>query len=841
MPLQDQVVQGSELGSMGVEEAQDVYVMSATPSQMRFWSLHHLLPENHALNMPLAWTCRGKLDSELVAGALAEIVRRHESLRTTFDVVDGKLSQIIKPPFAIPVPIEDLSALPGEERRQRTGDLIRKEAQIQMDLKKGPLFFARLVRLDLEEHVLMITIHHSVCDGWSNGVILRDFAAIYDGLVRHIQPDLPELAVQFGDFAIWLEEWRKSTESAKSLEYWRKTLGEGLTPLRIRRDLPGGAAEKHGEIETILLAPELVQQARDFCASKEVTLYMLLFASYAITLARLTGQNDFLIGTPCANRRAETEDLIGSFSNPQVIRIKIKEEDSLDMVLDQVRNWTLGAVAHQDLPFEDLYEDEFFSRQRAQIPLQVYFIFQKAFMQLQKTPSLEISPLRSVSPGTMFDLMLSIVERIEGPRLQLEYNSGFFHASTIQQILTCYIQTLEGLLSDTGSRVKDASVIQFLNPGIAMSGNLPSRPEKLTGQANLLKLDNPLPTPPRDELEAQLVAIWEDTFHIRGIDIHSNFFQMGGYSMMVVRLFSRMNKALGTALPITTIFDAPTIAQLAEIVRGHNTYTSLVTIQPKGTRLPFFLIHSYLLYDGLRAVMGEDQPFYGLRELDREGDMTVEQRAFHYVEEIRRIQPHGPYQLGGWCAAGPLAVETARQLTLIGEEVRVVVLFDSWRPGYSSEIAKQQPKSSFMRLISRLKQEQTERMAGAPPRAKARYIWARLRNKSTQMLNRFYSRNRALVEQVFEKLGLALPDFMHNVSLKTFNALRSYQGQPFPGRILLIRATDTPQIEGGDLACGWNALAMSGTDVVWAPGDHESMFRGANVKVVGGLLRSYLV
>ena len=307
------------------DAGQEVFVMPATPSQLRFWWLHRMRPGNHALNMPLAWSCRGKLDYTQATTALAELVRRHESLRTTFEVVDGKLSQIIRPPFAIPLPVEDLHHLAKDARQQQADAIVHREARIQMDMEKGPLIFARTIRLAPDEHIFLLTIHHSVCDGWSNGVVIRDFAAIYDSLVRQVPAQIPELPIQFGDYAVWLDQWRQGSELPESLEYWRKTLGGDFKPLRIQRDLPGGGAEERGEIETLLLSPDRVKRAKEFCAARGVTLYMLLLSVYAATLYRLTGQGDIVIGTPCANRRTGTEDLIGPFSNPQVVRLHLRK------------------------------------------------------------------------------------------------------------------------------------------------------------------------------------------------------------------------------------------------------------------------------------------------------------------------------------------------------------------------------------------------------------------------------------------------------------------------------------------------------------------------------------
>jgi hypothetical protein len=196
--------------------------------------------------------------------------------------------------------------------------------------------------------------------------------------------------------------------------------------------------------------------------------------------------------------------------------------------------------------------------------------------------------------------------------------------------------------------------------------------------------------PPKDEIESRLVKIWEDVLGVKGIGVRTSFFSLGGYSLMIVRLFARINKVMNTSLPITTIFNAPTIEQLGDILRGHRAYSSLVPVRTEGAKPPFFMILSYLLYGSLPDAIGTDYPFYGLRELNSEETMTPEERAASYVETIRSIQPQGPYYLGGWCAAGPLTIEVGRQLMESGQQVGLVTLFDSWHPGYAESLKHEQ-------------------------------------------------------------------------------------------------------------------------------------------------------
>ena len=348
--------------------------------------------------------------------------------------------------------------------------------------------------------------------------------------------------------------------------------------------------------------------------------------------------------------------------------------------------------------------------------------------------------------------------------------------------------------------------------------------------------------PPRDELESNLVAIWEEVLGIKPIGIRTPFFKLGGYSLMIVRLFARINKVLGTSLPITTIFNAPTVELLADIVRGRAYYSSLVPVQVQGSLPPFFMIHSYLLYQGIPAVMGPDYPFYGLRELDTDADdMTVEQRASTYLDTMRSIQPHGPYYLGGWCAAGPLAVETARQIVASGEQVGFLVLFDSWRPGYAAELAREQAGSPEMSLKARLNRKfrfHRNQWRKLTPRQRVRYVATAIGNKFASVRNRIYLKNWAIAEWFRDRFGLALPHFMHNVSLTTLNSLKEYRGvEPYSGSLTLIRAKEAPYIPGAKEHCGWDAIVKGGVNVLWAPGNHESMFLDPHLQKVGELLR----
>lgn len=452
------------------DAAGEVYAMPATQGEVRFWSLDQLNPGNPALNMPLMWQFTGQLDVPVLVEAFAECVQRHETLRTTFEVIDGKLSQVIQPEMEIPIPVVDLSGLTGEAQRAAADELTRDHAAFRMDLKTGPLLLLKLLKFNDQRHLLLVTMHHIICDGISNGILMRDMVTYYEALLKGTAAKLPELPIQFADYAIWHEEWRAGDEPEASMKFWRKALGNDFKKLELAHDvdaceaLPPERRDITGDIETLLIPRDLTARAHAFCKRENVTLNILLFSIFCGLMSRLTGQKDLTIGSPCANRNEDTENLIGLFMNIQVLRVRLEQSSSFRDLLRQVQAWTLGAYENQALPFEDLVHDAFFSQTGSAFEIPIFFLYQKSFMLVTKIESaagsLEIIPLRSESPGAVFEVMFAIVDRDEeGPRLQLEYNPQEFKASTIQRYLRLFVNLLESALDGPETLVDELDLL----------------------------------------------------------------------------------------------------------------------------------------------------------------------------------------------------------------------------------------------------------------------------------------------------------------------------------------------------------------------------------------------
>ncbi len=342
------------------------------------------------------------------------------------------------------------------------------------------------------------------------------------------------------------------------------------------------------------------------------------------------------------------------------------------------------------------------------------------------------------------------------------------------------------------------------------------------------------------EDEERLAKIWCSVLNLPKVGSRDDFFELGGHSLLLVVMFSRINREFSTNLPITTIFDARTLAALAKLLQQKERISSLVPVQTQGSKPPLFMAHSYLLYQSLSSVLGRNQPFYGLRELDTDGDLSIKDRALLYIADMRSVQPHGPYRVAGWCAAGPLAVEIARQLILQGEKLKTLLLFDAWLPEYLEEIQRAERSRSWVDFFKNMWTTYSAKSRGLSLSAKTSYVSHVALRIAKECRDNFYINHYRAMSQLSKKLHVPLPQFMHNTTFQTFAAMRQFQADTLPTKITLLRATESLHISTATEGCGWERVAGEGVQVMWVPGDHETMFRGDNLKVAGPLVQAAL-
>jgi amino acid adenylation domain-containing protein/non-ribosomal peptide synthase protein (TIGR01720 family) len=434
-------------------------------AQQRMWFLWQLDPQSAAYNLPGAVRLRGQLDVAACEHAFASLIERHETLRTVFRrQADDSLRRV---PCTVPLTIEreDFSSLPVDEREARVLDQARQQAMQPFDLGRGPLLRVRLLKLAAQEHVLLLTLHHIVSDGWSMNVLIDEFTRFYDAHQQGAVALLAPLAIQYSDYALWQRRWLEAGEQARQLDYWRAQLGDEHPPLELPLDHPRPAmASYRGVRHPFTIDDSLVEQLRSLARQHNVTLFMLLLASFDILLHRYTGQCDIRVGVPIANRnRSEVEGLIGFFVNTQVLRCELDGQLPVADLLQIVRQAALGAQAHQDLPFEQLVEALKLERSLSHTPLfQVMYNHQPQVADLSsiRTASgLTLDVVENQGRSTQFDLTLDTWE--QGGRLHaaLTYASDLFDAATIERMAQHWTRLLQAMVRDPQQRIGELPML----------------------------------------------------------------------------------------------------------------------------------------------------------------------------------------------------------------------------------------------------------------------------------------------------------------------------------------------------------------------------------------------
>jgi amino acid adenylation domain-containing protein len=411
-------------------------------AQRRLWFVDRVAPGSSAYNLPTPLRLRGELDVDALRRALDELVRRHEVLRTTFALSErtGEPVQVIAPAAGAPLDFADLSPLAPREREAEARSLAAAEMALPFDLEAGPLFRVLLLRLAADDHVLVLNAHHAVSDGWSLGVMLRELSALYGAFSRGEPSPLPELPVQYADFSVWQQGWLRGEVLERQVEHWRAALAGAPPMLELPTDRPRPPVQTFvGSHLAVTLPAGLAAAARELARREGTTLFMTLMAAWQLLLSRYSGQEDVVVGTPIAGRnREETEGLIGFFVNNLPLRGDLSGDPSFRELLGRVREATLGAYAHQDVPFEKLVEELHPERSLSHTPLfQVLFNLQNATGADEGEAAAGALSMGGFETGedaaiSKYDLSLNLAEGAEGELSGgLEYNTDLFDASTI--------------------------------------------------------------------------------------------------------------------------------------------------------------------------------------------------------------------------------------------------------------------------------------------------------------------------------------------------------------------------------------------------------------------------
>ncbi|WP_240359950.1 non-ribosomal peptide synthetase [Pyxidicoccus trucidator] len=778
-------------------------------AQQRLWFLDQFAPGDATYNIPAALRVEGVLDVETLRRAFEELVRRHEALRTTLSTLQGSPQQLIHPPHTWSLPAVDLTALPAHEREAQARELALREAQRPFSLSTGPLLRTQLLKLGDSEHVLLVCMHHVVSDGWSMGVLVREVAALYEAFTQGRPSPLPELPVQYADYALWQRQWLQGPVLQAQLDYWRQQL-HGAPTLELPTDKPRPPLQsQRGASVSFSIPTPTVVRLHQLAHESGSTLFMVLMAAWQALLGRYSGQDDISVGTPIANRtRHETEPLIGFFVNTLVLRTRLEGDPTFVQLLSRVKEASLAAFAHQDVPFEQLVDALGVVRDLSRMPLfQVIFALQNAPMQAPSFPSLRVEQVAVDTHSSKFDLVLAMNETDGALSAQLEYCVDLFEHSSAERLTSHFHALLQGIAANPHrplSQLPPEAPLQL--PPVRQQAPKPGQTAPIEFVA------------PRTPLEESLAAIWTEVLEVPTPGVHDNFFHLGGSSLFSIVMLARVQETLGVELAPKRFFEAPTIAALAAALQpdpraaasaspgAPQSASPLVLLNPGGTLPPLFCVHpvggDVLCYAELARRLDPDQPFYGLRAQGLDGTQepgqSIDAMARFYLDSIRQRQPSGPYRLMGWSMGGGIAFEMARQLEAQGEQVEFLALID----------AHAHPGKVLLPDVDL--------------------------GEAVKALLAFE------LQQFAEHLDHPRMVALRKLLEHHLRALSVYEPGPYGGEFVLLQATEVsnPAIQEQDN--GWRPLASAGLQVHRIPGNHHSILWPPNVDILAQQLRACL-
>jgi thioesterase domain-containing protein/non-ribosomal peptide synthetase component F/acyl carrier protein len=788
-----------------------------SPAQQRIWFADQLAPGDPTLNVPFPLLLAGPLDVAVLAGALAEIARRHAALRTTFRVAAGEVRQFVTPAGAARLPLVDLGPLPEPRREAEAAALASAAARRTFDLAAGPLWRAALLRLNERRHHLVLDFHHVVADGWSMGVLENELAALYQALAAGHPSPLAELPLQVPDVAAWQRRALTGDALAGPLAYWRRQLA-GLPVLHLPTDRPRPRQRAaRGDARSRVLSAALTEGLRGLARQENASLFMVMLAAFAAQLGRYSGQQDLAVGSPVAQRGLPAiEGLIGCFINNLVLRANLAGEPPFRGLLRQVRDTTLAGQAHAEIPFERLVEELEPRRDSSRSPLfQVMLALQPTSEERRWWGSdLAVEPLPVHTGTSQFDLTLYLVEKGRELDCGIEFSTELFDAATVERMLGDLAALAAAVVEDPDLPLSRLPIAALAGVAAAAAGGAAAATVQDAQAAE--QPGGPLPLPSGAALQE------------RGTRLAERRARLSPEQQALLE--RRLRRQGGAAM-------AP-------------QFSARVAIQPDGARPPFFCVHpaggDVLCYGPLARHLGPDQPFYGFQSpgLEEDGATfdTLEAMAAHYVAEMRRTAPP-PYRIGGWSLGGVVAFEMARQLAAGGAhagtaaDVALLAILDS-PPGLD-------PGQTV--LTAATYDDDAWWLAAIADYAAG--LWGKDLGLSYEALRAFDGEERlrrfhARLQDVglpgsaagLEQLRRLLATFKANT-----RALERYRLAPYAGPVTLFRAADgAADGSPAGAAFGWPAFTPLPVEVEEVPGDHLRCLAEPQVQVLAARLRAHL-
>jgi len=667
----------------------------------------------------------------------------------------------------------------------------RKILARTFDLARGPLLRAGLIRARDHVHFFVVSLHHLIFDGWSRRVFEQQLIECYKWLAEGSEPEPSPLQVQFADFARWHREFVESDAQQEGEEWWRSQMEHPFAP----SILPGSAGRLRPTGPCITMLWSVTEEVRAgltrLAEEEDTTRFVVFLAAWKALWYRYTAAKETLVFTSWGNRaRRELHNLVGFFANVLPIRCELSADLTVRELVQRVRSQQLGALEHQSVPFETILKS-------LRLPPQSTSVFQTLIMYQRGLSEHDMGTTRFLPANEFCSRQRKFVFTIEaeetGRHMEglLRYRTDAIGVETGPIVLSDFLRILEVFASNPDAPLSRLPISK-IKP--EPSG------ENTISSAGTIAEKTKRHADPRFALEAQLVQLWEEVLGVP-VGIHDDFFELGGDSFAAVAIFARVEKLIGRRLPmLASLFEANTIERLAALIQngaGSPTWSSLVPIQPQGSRSPFYGIHgvggNILEFVRLARNLDPEQPLYGIQAQGLDGRVdphrSVPEMAAHYTREIQKFQPKGPYFIGGCSFGGVVAWEIAQQLLAAGEEIGCLVLIDS-------------------------RAESKDRVASISIDR-----WSGLRSLASLLIH------PGSISSEWRKFQqeYSLPKQVRRVREAGRTASRLYVTQPLNCSVVLLRATEQSAKLSGDPTNGWRPLVEGSLTVREVSGSHATI------------------
>jgi len=816
-----------------------VYASSAesppTDLQREMWIAAQMRPEASAANNGTnVVELEGELDVAALEWAIAEVVKRHEALRSTFSKDGSKV--VVRPSMSLEMRSHDLSGLSSTNAAAQLTDILEEDGRQIFDLAEGPLASFQLIKLSSNKHMVVFTAQMIICDGWGFKVVLEEISTLYSAFIEKRELSI-EAPIQMREYASWQAQERNSASTKDCEDFWLSQFRTPPPPFDLPTASPRPPIRTYeGARASLRFAPPFYKDIKRVARELRNTPFALLLTAFSTWLYRLSGKDDFVIAVPFAGQGAlGFNTLVGQCVHTLPFRVQVNHGASFVDQLARTQKLILDTQEYWSSNFGTIVQKLNLPTDPSRIPLApVIFNLDPALSGVQFSGCAS-----RIMSGPRFyfyyDLGFNVVDEGDALLVECDYNSNLFDDETIHYWLDGFQTLLQGIVSNATQKLVQLPV---LSEEGRRERPKPSRsaPRSLSRGAAKSVVEEYVA--PGNDTEERLARLWRAALNLEQVSSRANFFELGGQSLSAVSLFAKIEKEFGKKLPLATLFTSPTIEALAVALQGENTkksWSPLVPISPKGSKPPLFLVHgaggNVLLYRSLGEHLAPDFPLYGLQSKGLDGESqplrTIEEMAACYLRELRTVQGQGPYYLGGYCLGGTVAYEMAQILRREGEEVPLVAMLDTYN--FSRAL-----KVSFSSFLLQKAKFHLANLSCLRPGDMLEYLKEKIRlGFGGELANLKTSRPGS---SQADGVGRATSGPEAKVQAVNDYAAEHYDPVPYTGRLTLFKPRFNYKFYP-DPKMGWGDLALGGLDIVEVAVNPHSMLLEPHVNVLAAQLK----